>query len=210
MKIGPFSRRGKSRLLVEAADHDMHPEAVLVPFGILEVACGEQSIGQLNVIYGRSGETADFIVDGLTQWWHQRREHYPEVGKLLLELDNGPEINSSRRQFLKRMVDFADESGLEIELAYLPPYHSKYNPVERHWGALEQHWNGALLESIEAALEWTKSLFWKGVGTLVSELTGVYEKGVTLTAEALQAVNARITRDLALPKWSLTIKPHPR
>jgi transposase len=25
---------------------------------------------------------------------------------------------------------------------YYPPYHSKYNLIERCWGILENHWNG--------------------------------------------------------------------
>jgi transposase len=28
-----------------------------------------------------------------------------------------------------------------------PPDHSKYNPIERCWGILENHWNGTLLAS---------------------------------------------------------------
>jgi hypothetical protein len=32
------------------------------------------------------------------------------------------------------MIEFADKNNLEIVLAYYPPYHSKYNPVERCWG----------------------------------------------------------------------------
>ncbi|WP_419606290.1 ISAzo13-like element transposase-related protein, partial [Thiolapillus sp.] len=36
-----------------------------------------------------------------------------------------------------------------MRLAYYPPYHSKYNPVERLWGVLENHWRGELLDSVE-------------------------------------------------------------
>ncbi|MEX0716076.1 MAG: transposase, partial [Planctomycetaceae bacterium] len=84
-------------------------------------------------------------------WWSERRALYPEVRRPHVELDNGPEINSSRTQFMKRMVDLSDESGLEIELVYFPPYHSKYDPIERCWGVLERHWNGTLLSSIDIA-----------------------------------------------------------
>ena len=139
VKIGPFSRRGKSRLPQPAADHDMHPDAILVPFCVLEVSRGAKKIQQLNVLFGHSRETADFIVDGLKRWWLSRREHHQGVRRLMIEWDNGPEISSARTQFLKRLVGFADETGLEIELVYLPPYHSKYNPTERGWGVLEQH-----------------------------------------------------------------------
>ena len=144
VKIGPFSRRGKSRLPQPAADHDMHPDAILVPLGVLEVSRGAKKIQQLNVLFGHSRETTDFIVDGLKLWWLSRREHHQGVRRLMIELDNGPEISSARTQllkllvqflkrlvqFLKRLVEFADETGLEIELVYLPPYHSKYNPIE--------------------------------------------------------------------------------
>jgi transposase len=43
---------------------------------------------------------------------------------------------------MKRLTEFADKNNLEIALAYYPPYHSKYNPIERGWGILENHWNG--------------------------------------------------------------------
>ena len=37
--VGPYCRHGRcrSRTPVKAADHDLHPEAKLVPLGILEV-----------------------------------------------------------------------------------------------------------------------------------------------------------------------------
>jgi len=63
-----------------------------------------------------------------------------------------PNNSGSRTQFLKRMIEFADWSGLEIRLVYYPPYHSKYNPIERWWSILEQKWGGALLELPEGDL----------------------------------------------------------
>jgi len=60
-------------------------------------------------------------------------------------LDNGPQQNSHRTQFMKRIQDFADKSNLSIILAYYPPYHSKYNPVERPFSSLEKHWGGEIL-----------------------------------------------------------------
>ena len=45
-----------------------------------------------------------------------------------------------------------------IELVYYPPYHSKYNRIERCWGVLEQHWNGTQLTTLEIAFAWAKSM----------------------------------------------------
>jgi transposase len=42
---------------------------------------------------------------------------------------------------MKRMIEFADKNNLEILLVYYPPYHSKYNPIERCWGILEKGLN---------------------------------------------------------------------
>ena len=206
MKIGPFSRGGKARTKKQAADHDMHCEALLVPFGILEVSRGTDAIDQLNVIFGRSRETADFIVDAFQQWWSRRSAAHPGVQRLMIELDNGPEISSSRTQFLKRLVEFADQQRLEIELVYFPPYHSKDNPLERCWGILEQHWNGAILDQIETALKWAATMTWRGFQPFIQELTATYECGVTLTRKAFRPIAERLQRDPRLPKWSLTIR----
>jgi hypothetical protein len=57
-------------------------------------------------------------------------------------VDNGPESSGVRTQFLKRIVEFADATGNIIQLLYYPPYHSKYNPIERGW----EFWNSIGME----------------------------------------------------------------
>lgn len=205
MKIGEFSRGGvaRGRTAVQAADHDMHPDAVLAPAGILEV-----DSGQLNIVFGTSRDTSDFVADCLELWWTNRRAAYPDRRRLLIDLDNGPEIASSRTQFMKRLVDFADRHQLTLELAYYPPYHSKYNPIERCWGILENHWNGALLTSIDIALDWARSMTWRGVRPLVHLLEGAYETGVRLSKATFQPIASRLKRSEILPKWSVVIQPN--
>jgi transposase len=44
------------------------------------------------------------------------------------------------------MTQLVDEFQINIQLAYYPPYHSKYNLIERVWGVLET-WNGSLLDN---------------------------------------------------------------
>ncbi len=145
--VGLFSRGGRARVVVKALDHDFKPEKKLTPFGIFLPEHDE-----LYLYFTASRVTSDFIADCLDDCWHEVQARFPAVSTLLLNLDNGPENHSRRTQFMKRMTDFADHTGLTVELAYYPPYHSKYNPIERVWGVLEQHWNGSLLESVEAVL----------------------------------------------------------
>ncbi len=61
---------------------------------------------------------------------------YSHIRELVINLDNGPELASNRTQFIKRITEFSDRYQLAIHLVYYPPYHSKYNPVERVWGIL--------------------------------------------------------------------------
>jgi Rhodopirellula transposase DDE domain len=204
VKIGEFSRGGVARGLaaVQAVDHDMHPDAVLAPAGILEVAAH-----QLHLIFGTSRDTSDFVADCLDLWWNHRRAAYPGVRRLLINLDNGPEIASSRTQFMQRIVAFSDRTGLTLELAYYPPYHSKYNPIERCWGILENHWNGTLLDSIKTTMAWAKTMTWRGVTPLVHLIDRVYETGVRLSKSAFRPIAMRLVRSTTLPKWSVVIHP---
>lgn len=64
VKVGPFSRRGRSRVPVRAADHDFHPEATVTPVGLLLPATVE-----LFLFGVTSKVTADCLVDRLEQFW---------------------------------------------------------------------------------------------------------------------------------------------
>lgn len=209
VKVGDFSRAGEARAAeaVEALDHDMAPDAVLVPFGILELNRGTVPIHQPWFLFGHSKEASDFLVDGLDRWWMERKAIHVGVQRLHIELDNGPEIASNRTQFLNRMVALADAHRVSVELVYLPPYHSTYNPIERCWGILERHGNGALLGSVADVLRWAGTMTWRGLRPLIRETTAVYERGVRLTKAAFRPIAERLTRSKTLPKWSVTIQP---
>ena len=108
---------------------------------------------------------------------------------------------------MKRMVEFSDRHQLTVEMAYYPPYHSKYNPIERCWGILENHWNGTLLNTVTDALQWAATMTWRGIAPLVHLLDQVYETGVRITPRLFRPIAARLERSKLLPKWSLVIQP---
>ena len=112
---------------------------------------------------------------------------------------------SRRTQFMQRLVEFAQRYCLKIRLAYYPPYHSKYNPIERCWGILEQHWNGALLDSLEAVIKSASSMTWKGKHPVVSLVTTAYQTGVKLTKKAMRALETQLQRLPPLDKWFVDI-----
>jgi hypothetical protein len=204
VKVGPFSRRGTSRVAVQAADHDFQPAATVTPVGLFLPQYDDL------FLYGvTSRATSDCLVDCLEAWWASVRERFPQITTLVLNVDNGPENHSRRTQFMGRLVAFARATGLTVRLAYYPPYHSKYNPIERCWGILENHWNGALLDSVEAVLRFAGTMRWKGKPPVVRLVTTTYQTGVALTKEELAEVETQLLRLAGLEKWFVDIVAPP-
>jgi len=87
-----------------------------------------------------------------------KTKKYAHIIQLVINVDNGPQLASNRTEFIRRMIEFSKKAGIEIRLVYSPPYHSKYNPIERCCGILETHWNGKLLDSISKAVGWIYDL----------------------------------------------------
>jgi transposase len=202
VKSGPFSRGGQRRVAVAAADHDLAPEATVPPVGLLLPPLAELCV------YGVTSQvTSDCLGERRVQWWEAVRERFAHMTTLVINLDNGPENHSRRTQFLQRLVDFVQHYPITVRRGYSPPYHSKYNPIERCWGLLENHWNGTLLDAIDTVLQFAKTMTWQGKHALVALVTTVYETGVTLTKEAMQRVAAQMKRLPVLGKWFVDIVP---
>ena len=203
VKLGELSRGGLSRGDNKACDHDFVSNGSHTPCGIVN-----EDSGQLYINMGSSYKTSDFIADTLNGWWNSVSPNEKQSSTALqLKIDNGPESSGIRTQFLKRIVEFCDCIGKPIQLLYFPPYHSKYNPIERCWGILEKHWNGTLLKDVHVMTEWAKTMTWKGIHPIVEVSTTVYEKGISLTKSTMRDIEARLERDPILPKWDILIKP---
>ena len=202
--IGPFSRGGQSRTGTQGADHDFQPEGRLTPFGIFQPQTSAAAL-----FFTDSKVTSDFMADCLEQWIAERAEVLKDVRKLVLNLDNGPENSGQRSQWLLRMVHLAQRYGWVVVLAYYPPYHSKYNPIERLWGILENYWRGELLDSEAAVLGYAANMTYNGVHPEVHRCTEQYAKGVKLTQAERKRLEHWLQRQPGLEKWAIEIVPPP-
>jgi hypothetical protein len=164
--VGGKTRTDADGNVAKGGDHDPPAKEKLVPIGILRLVTGA-----LTLRFG-SRETSDAWVDALQLWWRQVRAGLGHVKRLVIYLANGPQNSGRRTQCLKRMVQFADWSGLAIRLVYYPPYHSKYHPIERCWSALEKQWNGVLLNGLKVVLRCALRMTWKGRQPTVRGLHG--------------------------------------
>ncbi len=162
--------------------------------------------GALTLIFGRH-ETSDFWGDCLRAWWASVKDQFSMIRRLVIYLDNGPKNSGTRTQFLKRLIEFADWSGLEIHLVYYPPYHSKYNPIERCWSSLQQKWNGVLLTCWEVVQSCALRMTWKGKHPLVMSMDGEYPTGVIVPKKEMNELNKRLERSESLGKYDILIRP---
>lgn len=162
--------------------------------------------GMLSLFFGNH-ETSDFWVDCLKAWWETMRSKSRGIRRLVIYLDNGPKNSGSRTQFLKRIVEFADWSGLEIRLVYYPPYHSKYNPIERCWSSLQKKWNGVLLKCWQVVEACANRMTWKGNHPLVYRIEKEYPIGVRVSRHDMKPINERLLRSKELSKYDIIIKP---
>ena len=144
------------------------------------------------------------MIDALESLWPSLKERF-DPHTILINLDNGPDNNSYRTQWIKRLIEFAKSKSVSISLAYYPPYHSKYNPIERVWGALEKHWNGELLDSVDKILGLCRTMLWKANAPVVKMISDVYAKGVTLTKKAMEKLEQFLIRIPGVEKWAVDI-----
>jgi len=160
----------------------------------------------LTLIFGVR-ECSDFWGDCMKTWWTSVRSRCRGIRRLVIYLDNGPKNSGVTQKFLRRMVEFADWSGLELRLVYYPPYHSKYNPIERCWSSLQRKWNGVLLTCWEVVRACALRMTWKGDHPEVHHLEETYTDETPVSKREMQHINSRLERSASLSKYDITIKP---
>jgi hypothetical protein len=202
--MGPFSRGGQSRTGTTGVDHDFKPEGALTPFGIFQPKTSESEL-----FFTDSKVSSDFMVDCLEQWIAERADDLGAIRKLILDLDNGPENSGQRSQWLWRLLLLAQKYQWVIVLVYYPPYHSKYNPIERLWGLLENYWRGELLDSEAAVLGYAGNMTYNGKKPRIQRNHKSYPKGVKRTKAQKKSVEERLKRKPGLEKWAIEITPPP-
>ena len=205
MYLGDFSRGGRSRCIkpVQAQDHDMAHKDKLAVGGILDAGTREASL-----FFTESNKTSEFMIDGLDHYlMNMPKEKFDLIRTVVINGDNGPESSGSTGKYLEGIVGLADKYNLRFHLCYYPMYCSKYNLIEHYWGGLEQSWNGYILDCAETVLKRAGNFIWKSLTPNVKLFEKVYEKGIKLSRKRKAEVEARLIRDVNLPKWDIIINP---
>jgi hypothetical protein len=206
--IGNFKNAGRCWRRTERAvwDHDFASLAVGrgIPYGIYD-----QGRNTGFVVVGTSHETAAFAAAALRSWWLENgRWCYPRARHWLIEADCGGANGNRPWAWKVGLQRLADEFGVRITVAHLPPGASKWNRIEhRMFSLISANWAGEPLVSHEAVLNFIRSTTSEtGFRCRAVLDTAHYPTRVKTTEEEKQSV--RIKRHKLLPQWNYTIYPH--
>lgn len=199
-KIGNISDNGYSWFNRQALDHDTNFNCSVVPFGILDLKTNESF-----VYCNKGSSTANFKVDCIEEYLLNKKDKY-NINRLIIFLDNGPENSSRRTLWIKCLIDLAKKYNISIELAYYPPYHSKYNPIERYWARLQFSWSGLIINTVDKLIETINKVTWKGIKSKAILVTKEYKKGISIDKEDIKILERKyVYREEGIEKWSLVI-----
>lgn len=205
--LGNFYRDGRlyTQETIEVLDHDFpsYSDGKVIPHGLYDIG-----LNKAHINLGTSHDTTEFACDSVVHWWreHDRADH-PEATQLLLLCDGGGSNPANSWLFKQDLQRLAYETGLEIRVAYYPPYCSKHNPIE-HWvfPHLTRACEGVVFTSVPLVQRlMEKNQTRTGLSVTVDILSGVYETGRKALEHLKSTLN--VVSHSLLPKLNYTISP---
>jgi hypothetical protein len=117
-----------------------------VPYGVYDLTHNEAGVS-----VGISHDTAEFAVAAIRRWWRRLgRRRYPRATRLLITADSGGSNSPRTRLWRWAVQQFANETGLSVEVCHYPPGTSKWNKIEhRLFCHITRNWQGIPLETLE-------------------------------------------------------------
>jgi len=154
--IGNFKNNGqeyrKSGDPRKVLDHDFPIKELgkISPYGVYNL---NHNIGFVNL--GVSNDTSEFAVESISRWWETVGKHtFPNKKKIYITCDSGGSNGCKRRTWKYQLQQFADRTGLEIEVSHFPTGTSKWNKVEhRLFCYISKNWQGKPLVDVQTAVD---------------------------------------------------------
>lgn len=205
--LGDFFRPGQAFTngQVRAFDHDF-PSAAdgkVIPYGVYDLAENE------GFMYLATGaDTGELACDAIRRWWFRRgRWLYDQPEELLVLADCGGSNGYRVSLFRERLCEVATRLAILIRVAHLPPYCSKYNPIDhRLFCHLTRSLKGVLCRSIEIVRDaFARTVTSTGLKVTVELARRTYQAGVKATQTFRD--NVPILRDNYLPKFNYVAPP---
>lgn len=197
-----YRRKGQP---IKVKTHDF-PDKELgkaVPYGVYDIAHNEAGVS-----VGIGHDTAEFAVASIRRWWQRMgRRRYGAPKRLLITADSGGSNSPRTRLWLWELQQFADKTGLILELCHYPPGTSKWNKIEHKlFCYITRNWQGVPLETLEIVVNLIGSTKTKQGLEVHAWLDGQkYEKGRKISNA--QFAEIYIKRNKFHGDWNYEIHP---
>ena len=154
--IGNFKNNGQeyrqNKDPRKVLDHDFPIEELgkISPYGVYNL---NSNTGFVNV--GTSHDTSEFAVESISRWWEAVGKHtFPDSGKIYITCDSGGSNGYRVRMWKYQLQQFANRTGLEIEVSHFPRGTSKWNKVEHKlFCYISKNWQGKPLVDVQTAVD---------------------------------------------------------
>jgi hypothetical protein len=175
----------------------------VAPYGVYDIAA---NAGWINL--GINHDTAAFAVESIRRWWQQLGQaRYDQAKRLLITADCGGSNGARVRLWKTELQALADQTGLSITVAHLPPGTSKWNRIEhRLFAFITQNWRGKPLLTHQVIVQLIASTTTKTGLTVQCRLDqNAYDKGIKISDAEMARLN--ITPANFHGEWNYTIAP---
>lgn len=207
--IGNFKNNGQewepTEKPVQVNMHDFKDDELgkVIPYGVYDL-----SFNQGWVSVGIDHDTAEFAVESIRHWWNEMGQPlYPRTKHLLITADCGGSNGNRPRLWKLKLQEFADQTGLTIEVCHFPPGTSKWNKIEHQMFChITQNWRGRPLASRQVVVNLiSHTTTKKGLKLRAMLDENTYDTGIQVTDEEFKSIVLHKKRFHG--DWNYQIKP---
>jgi DDE family transposase len=175
----------------------------VAPYGVYDIAA---NTGWINL--GITHDTAAFAVESIRRWWQELGQaRYQAARSILITADCGGSNGARVRLWKSELQTLADQTGLSITVAHLPPGTSKWNKIEhRLFAFITQNWRGKPLLTHQVIVQLiANTTTSKGLTVTCRIDRNAYAKGIKVSDPEMAKLN--ITPADFHGEWNYTIAP---
>jgi hypothetical protein len=206
--LGEFDRIGAAwtNTRLQSWDHDFPSSSwgKVIPYGVYDLAGNEAF-----VYLAQGADTGELACDAIRRWWYRLGKwRYDSTSPILLLADCGGSNGYRVPLFRERLFELSQQLDRTMRVCHLPPYCSKYNPIDHR---LFCHLTRSLLALQLTSIDVIYDAF--GATTTSTGLRVVCEKARKQYASGIKATaqfhkNEPTIRDENLSKYNYKFSPN--
>lgn len=205
--LGDFYRKGPAWTSghPQAWDHDFPSSSwgKVIPYGVYDLGRNESL-----VYLAQGADTGQLAADAIRRWWFRLGQRtYDADSPILLLADCGGSNGYRVPLFREQLQLLADRLQRTIRVSHLPPYCSKYNPIDhRVFCHISRSLQSLLLRSVQVIRDAiARTTTRPGLRVVTDMARRLYPSGIKAAATYLQ--NEPVIRDEQLGKLNYRFEP---